>query len=265
MIELTEEPKDSARALKPVEEAEKPSYWADKDKDSELMKMSEPNRLTRLMVDRACCCISSAVVLLIVISGLVAALGWLTPSDPNNRDYLVWGDKYVTNFDKSMLAMRELRVSSTDEKVALQSQNIGEWAIILVYTAPADATNLWTKESLTALRDYEAKIKAMDGFKKTCLAREVVGGAKDEVECEEMSFQTAMDLFDDPSKIDSMTQAELDTVLLNALSSDDEWMFDKFVSPENLTVSFMRSIFVGAGPINDGSKRYTNTKEDRKE
>lgn len=69
--------------------------------DSDIMKMSEPNRLTRLMVDKACCCIISAFVILIAISIIVAMLGWLTPSVPNNRDYLVWGDQYVNNFDKS--------------------------------------------------------------------------------------------------------------------------------------------------------------------
>lgn len=58
--------------------------------------------------------------------------------------------------------MKELLVSESDEKVALQSQNIGEWAMILVYTAPSGVTNLWTKESLIALRDYEVEIKAMD-------------------------------------------------------------------------------------------------------
>ena len=81
--------------------------------------MSEPNRLTKFMVDKSCCFFFSALALLLLISVVVAVLGWLNPSPPNNRDYLVWGDPYVTNLDKSILAKRELLLSQTNEKVTL--------------------------------------------------------------------------------------------------------------------------------------------------
>lgn len=169
---MTEEPPHSERELvKPTPSKPTEAKKAAVDEQSEIMKMSEPNRLTRFMVDRACCFLLSAVFLLLLMAIAVALLGMLNPSDPNTRDYLVWGDKYVTNFDKTQLALTELSLTSTNDKVALQSQAVGNWAIILIYKATSGNSNLWSKESLIAMREFETEIKAMDGYKKTCLAK----------------------------------------------------------------------------------------------
>ena len=49
--------------------------------------------------------------------------GLMNPSDQSNRDYLVWGDPYVNNLDKTKLATEELRTQtgSDDAKAPLQS------------------------------------------------------------------------------------------------------------------------------------------------
>jgi len=43
---------------------------------------------------------------------------------------------------------------------------------------------------------------------------------------------------------------------MTALANDENSMFDIQVSSENLTVAYMRSLLVEAGPIRDGNKRY---------
>ena len=81
--------------------------------------MSEPIPLTNFMVNRPCCIIISGFVIMLAISIFVFAMGWLLPNDPNDRDYMVWGDEYVNNFDKSKLARSEILIEDGDAKVAL--------------------------------------------------------------------------------------------------------------------------------------------------
>lgn len=45
---------------------------------------------------------------MLVISVFTFYMEWLNPNDPTDRDFMVWGDHYVTNMDKSMQVSREL-------------------------------------------------------------------------------------------------------------------------------------------------------------
>jgi len=89
------------------------------NEEKELMKLSEPTRLTNMMVNRPCCVVLISFAVMILISAFVAYMGWLQPNDPNDRDYLVWGDEYVTNFDMAKLAKKVLATTETDEFVPL--------------------------------------------------------------------------------------------------------------------------------------------------
>lgn len=91
------------------------------------------------------------------------------------------------------------------------------------------------------------------------------GAAEDVVECDAKSFQSALDLFGtDLAKLDTMTQAEIDQVFVDAFATEDEWLFDIEANVEDKKVTYMRSILIGAGPVNDGTKRYDNTKDEPK-
>ena len=89
------------------------------DEEKELWKLSEPIPLTKLMVNYPCCVLSVSFVIMVAISALVFQMGWLLPGNPHDRDYLVWGDKYVNDYDKSKLAAQDLLISSSDEKSQL--------------------------------------------------------------------------------------------------------------------------------------------------
>lgn len=89
------------------------------NEEKELMKLSEPTRLTNMMVNRPCCVVLISFTIMILISAFVAFMGWLQPNDPNDRDYLVWGDEYVTKYDMAKLAKKVLATTETDEFVPL--------------------------------------------------------------------------------------------------------------------------------------------------
>ena len=83
--------------------------------EKEILRLSESNRLTKLMVDRPVCMITVSFVVMISISVFVFFMGWLLPNNPHDRDYLVWGDPYVADFDKSKLVAEELLVFDTED------------------------------------------------------------------------------------------------------------------------------------------------------
>mmetsp|Transcript_3343 Transcript_3343/g.3904 ORF Transcript_3343/g.3904 Transcript_3343/m.3904 type:complete len:157 (-) Transcript_3343:2679-3149(-) len=91
------------------------------EEEKELYRLSEPIPITNLMVNYPCCVIVSSFLVMITISIFVFYMGWLLPNNPHDRDYLVWGDKYVNDYDKTKLAAEELLISDTDEKIQLQS------------------------------------------------------------------------------------------------------------------------------------------------
>ena len=74
--------------------------------DEQLMEFSKPTCLTNLMVRRPCTIIITGYVFMLAISVLVAFMGWLEPNLPHDRDFLVWGDPYVSNMDKTTLVER---------------------------------------------------------------------------------------------------------------------------------------------------------------
>ena len=78
------------------------------EEERDLFKLSEPIPLTRLMANLPCCVVLFSFALMLVVSIFVAYMGWLLPEDPTDRDYFMWGDPYVNNFDKSKLAVEEL-------------------------------------------------------------------------------------------------------------------------------------------------------------
>ena len=145
-----------------------------------VFKMSTPIPLTNLMHKRPCCFLSIGFALMLIISVIVAWAGWLMPNLPTDRDYVVWGDPYVTNFDKTQLVASELGSIYEGDQAKLQSQLVTEWTAIMIYNGKDDQKgelNLWTKDTLIKVREQEKKAKALDTYAKTCLAQQVVGSS----------------------------------------------------------------------------------------
>ena len=60
---------------------------------------------------------------------------------------------------------------------------------MLVYSPPeaTDVDNIWTKEALIAVREFEKDVKVEEDYKLTCLA-EQVSISKDDVVCTTFGF-----------------------------------------------------------------------------
>ncbi len=163
------------------------------------------------MVNRPVCVILVSFSIMILISAFVAYMGWLLPDDPHDRDYFVWGDKYVNDFDKSRLAQSELVISGADEVVPLQSQANNDWTVMLVYSVEGsgekDSTaNLWTQDSLISIREFEKDVKREDDYQKTCLAEQIsekTSTTREEVRCLPESFTSVLNIFPDLSKLET--------------------------------------------------------------
>ena len=55
----------------------------------------------------------------------------------------------------------------------LQSQMNPDWTVLLIYSPPDDAeidTNMWTKDVLISIREFEQDVLKSDEYKGTCLA-----------------------------------------------------------------------------------------------
>jgi len=63
---------------------------------------------------------------------------------------------------------------------------------MLVYdqTANSDATatNLWTKETLISIREFEKDVKKVDRFEQVCLAQPISSSSVNAVQCVDAAF-----------------------------------------------------------------------------
>ena len=77
--------------------------------------------------------ICSGYIIMFIISFFVFSMGWLLPSNQTDRDYMVWGDPYVNNMDKTLLVKEALLSDTAEDEIALQSQIVTDWTAMLVY------------------------------------------------------------------------------------------------------------------------------------
>lgn len=190
--------------------------------DRAIFELSEPIPLTNLMVRRPCCFLSTGFAILLVISAFAAVMGWLIPQDPYERDYFVWGDEYVNAYDKTLLASRELLATVDGEVAPLQSQIITDWTIMLVYRGKLKnkgKANMWTRENLMLIREFEKDVRKNGNYKRTCLAAIDDKANKNEVVCGDSSFLSPLDLLSDDLLLDNMTQEDLDSVLVGIMNN----------------------------------------------
>ena len=68
-----------------------------------MYDLSEPMKMTDHMLNWPCCTIITGYILMLVASVFVFEMGWLTPNNPDDRDFMVWGNPYLNNFDKTKL------------------------------------------------------------------------------------------------------------------------------------------------------------------
>lgn len=82
---------------------------------------------------------------------------------------------------------------------------------MLVYSAEGsgekDSTaNLWTRDSLISIREFEKDVKREDDYQKTCYAKQIsekTSTTREEVSCLPEGFTSVLNIFPDLSKLES--------------------------------------------------------------
>ena len=67
----------------------------------EVESLAKPFWLTNWYVRCPCLCIVIGFLIMIIISFITVSAGLMDASKDSDRGYLVWGDPYVNNFDKT--------------------------------------------------------------------------------------------------------------------------------------------------------------------
>ena len=60
------------------------------------------------MVNRPCTLVCLSFLAMSIISTFAFMMEWMNPNNPNDRDFMVWGNPYTTEMDKTILVQREL-------------------------------------------------------------------------------------------------------------------------------------------------------------
>lgn len=119
-----------------------------------------------------------------------------------------------------------------------------------------------------AIRDMEAPIRGSPEFNQFCWAdvdspvpespRTAKNPTFEDVKCSLASFVSPLDMlyfFDlTPNDLENVTQDQLDNALQSAVEDPAIWsnfkaLFDKEVNKDNITVRYIRSLFIFAGPL----------------
>lgn len=84
---------------------------------------------------------------------------------------------------------------------------------MLVYSEVGDdgtPTNLWSRDALISIREYEKDMVLEDDYSRICLAEQVkkaTASTKEEVRCLSAGISSVLNLLPDASKLEQMTQA----------------------------------------------------------
>ena len=116
---------------------------------NQLIKEGRPTRLTALFVDRPICVFATGFVLFLIIALVSSSQGYFELSELNNREYLVWDNHKVIDWDKQV-AGREaiLEAQSKNDQKPVRIQNTLAWNPIILIKAPSQTESLLTKEYL---------------------------------------------------------------------------------------------------------------------
>ena len=76
------------------------------EEQKSVKKLSTPNCLTNAMVNRPCTMVCLGFLIMSVISTFVTFMDWMLPNAPNDRDFMVWGNPYTNEMDKTILVQR---------------------------------------------------------------------------------------------------------------------------------------------------------------
>jgi hypothetical protein len=126
-------------------------------------------------------------------------------------------------------------------------------AVFIIYSNTGEHPNgLLNIEALRIIKKMEDKIKQDEGYKKFCLAKKPLQ-ENDPVQCDSTDFKSAVVPIVGDLDIETATQQQVNDAFLASMKSPMwagmSFLFDKELTPENLKIRYMRSLFSNGGPL----------------
>lgn len=148
-------------------------WYLDEETRIQLIGAGQPNCLTSNFVDRPCCVLSIGFLTLFLIS-VVAQMGEMfTQSDGHNRDYLIWTDQKVIDYDKLVAGRETIQAAQAKDELPIRIQNTEGINPFILISSPNEKENLLEKKNLLKMLEMENKIKEMKDWPLFCKAKTV--------------------------------------------------------------------------------------------
>ena len=242
--------------------------WVD-----QITEESEPMKITDFMVDSPCKVICGSYLVLIIFGVLSVAFGYfnITLQGGRGRDFSIWKDPL--QIDSDLLALADEYITDTTGEALVDLQTESTNYNFLLYTNVGDKEfGLLNKDVLKTIEKLEGDFVTNEDYKKFCLAKKPLQ-PDDTPICDETMVASSLSAIlgtGMPGALDLeyATQEEINAKFISFMESPLWEMtfirsaFDKYVSPDNLTINYMRSTFQNGGPIQNSTYRYKNVTDE---
>lgn len=231
-------------------------------------------KITDFMVDSPCKVICASYLVLIILGVMSVAFGYfsITLEGGRGRDFSIWKDPLQIDSDLLALANEYITDTKGDALVDLQTESTN--FNFLLYTNVGDKEfGLLNKDVLKTIAKLEDDFVTNEDYKKFCLAKKPLQ-PDDTPICDETMVSSSVSAIlgkGMPGALDLeyATQEEINAKFITFMESP-LWeitfirsAFDKYVSPDNLTINYMRSTFQNGGPIENSTYRYKNVSDEK--
>ena len=198
----------------------------DQNEIDHLLKEGTPNMLTSAFIDRPICLIVVSVLALVALSAISFSLGYFKLSDSTNRDFLVWDDQKVIDYDMMVAGKEAIQVAAGQDQKPVRMQTASPWNAIVLIKAPEGNDNLLLKENLVAIDQVESELRNMADWSLFCKAN-----GPDDPSCSDQAIISPLSYLETfaGKKWQEKTQDELDAAFEKLRSMDQVWKKLKFL------------------------------------
>lgn len=256
--ELSDEEKAKIEENKAHEEQER----------EEIDRLAKPFWLAKVFVKYPWIVVSVMWVLILIVFAITGIFQLFVLSDNSERDYLVWGDYRVQNWDMRDLAQEDMDEAIAGSQQSLQVNQPDQWATSLFFTCDKDDCNLFTVDNIKKMYEAEKAFLNHKDFTKFCKATSDV-----DTTCapEGDGFKSiAQKFFKTQLDANTLTDGDIATAYAT-LKTDPEWTDYKFLLGKDFDrnaaspkTSYVRTIIELSNPIEIDGKRYKSAFDDEK-
>jgi hypothetical protein len=199
---------------------------------------------------------------MMILSLTAIVTGSMNLTDEHYRDYLVWENEIVQEFDMMALTEEKIQTNYADGIQPLRTTTNYEYTTSIMYEWDGCDT-LLTVDNIKKMYELEQKILNDPDYGKFCKAV-----SSSDSSCADSDYSSFAKNF--AANINTLTQADIDTKLASISGSlpdyySNNYFFDKGFSQTNTKAKKARAIFIFANPIEIDGRRFKTYKDDIRE